>query len=189
LKIDSSCELKAIAVRPGWKNSTVVSNSLLRARYQPVRAVLAKQPDKRYAAKGDSTLIDMERGSISQGDGKYLGYEGEDLDALLDLGTLTEVSSVSVGYLSNHGGYILSPVKVEVWGSVFSGQRMKLLSSSQHGDTGFIAGSFQGISKHMLNKTPVRFLRVKVINGKKLPAWHPAKGSKSWLFVDKIVIN
>ncbi len=189
LKIDSSCELKAIAVRPGWKNSTVVNNSLLRARYQAVRAVLANQPDKRYAAKNDSTLIDLERGSTSQGDGKYLGYEGEDLDAQLDLGTLTEVNSVSVGYLSNHGGYIVSPVKVEIWGSVFSGQRMKLLSTTHHRDTGFIAGSFQGISKHELNKTPVRFIRVKVTNAKKLPAWHPAKGSKSWLFVDEIVIN
>ena len=189
LKIDSSCELKVIAVRPGWKNSAVVTNSLLRSRYQPVRAVLAKQPDKRYAAKGDTTLIDMERGSTSQGDGKYLGFEGEDLDAQLDLGALTEVNSVAVGYLLNHGGYIVAPVKVEIWGSVFGGQRMKLLSTTQHRDTGFISGSSQRLSKHVLNKTPVRFLRVKVINGKKLPLWHPAKGSKSWLFVDEIVVN
>ena len=188
LHIDSSCELKAIAVRPGWKNSAVVSNGLLRARYQPVRAILAKPPDKRYTAKLDSTLIDMERGSTSQGDGKYLGYEGEDLDAQLDLGSLTEVYSVSVGYLSNHGSYIISPVKVEIWGSVFSGQKMKLLSSSQHRDTAFISGSAQKLSNHVI-KTPVRFLRIKVTNGKKLPDWHPAKGARSWLFVDEIVVN
>jgi uncharacterized membrane protein len=189
LKIDSSCELKVIAVRPGWKNSAVVTNSFLRARYQPVRAVLAKQPDKRYAARGDSTLIDMERGSTSQGDGKYLGFEGEDLDAQIDLGSLTEVNTVAVGYLLNHGGYIVAPAKVEIWGSVFGGQRMKLLSSTQHRDTGFIAGSSQRVSYHFLNKTPVRFLRIKMINGKKLPSWHPAKGSKSWLFVDEVVVN
>jgi hypothetical protein len=189
LKIDSSCELKAIAVRPGWKNSIVVTNSLLRSRYQPVRVVLAKKPDKRYAAKGDSTLIDMERGSTSQGDGKYLGFEGEDLDAQLDLGVLTEVNSVSIGFLLNHGGYIVAPVKVEIWGSVFSGQRMKLLSSSEHRDTGYVTGSSQRLSNHTLNKIPIRFLRIKVINGKKLPTWHPAKGAKSWLFVDEIAVN
>ncbi|HUR10427.1 MAG TPA: FN3 associated domain-containing protein [Flavitalea sp.] len=186
--IDSTCDLKVIAVKTGWKNSSIVTQTFFHAAILPIKTRLSKDPDKRYAAKKDTTLFDLQQGSTSQGDGKYLGYEGEDVEVTLDLGALKNVNSLSVGYLVNHGSFLLPPGRVEVWGGKSQGN-MKKLSALSYTDTAYISGSFQRASIHRLHESAVRFLIVKIKNGGVLPKWHPSKGAKSWLFVDEIVIN
>jgi len=37
--------------------------------------------------------------------------------------------------------------------------------------------------------TTVNFLKVVAIPVAKLPAWHPGKGQKGWLFTDELFVN
>lgn len=189
LFIDSTCELKVIAMKEGWKNSPIVTIPLFQSTHMPLTARLFTTPDKRYAAKKDTTLIDFEKGSLSHGDGKYLGFHGNDLDILLDLGSPKKIKTISLGFIVNHDGYLLAPAAVEIHGGMKPGSSMNRLSSSFYRDTGFIRGAFQRASTHHLNGRLIRYVRIKARNAKKLPEWHSAKGSKSWLFVDEITIN
>ena len=189
LMIDSTCELKVIAMKAGWKHSSVVTVSLFRSQIMPVAARLLTTPDKRFVGKNDTTLIDFEKGSTSHGDGKYLGFEGNDLDILLDLGVTKKISAISLGFLVNHGSYLLPPASVEIYGGTETGSNLKKLSILQYRDTAFIPGAVQRASTHYLKKLDLKYIRIKAKNAGRLPVWHSAKGSKSWLFVDEITIN
>jgi hypothetical protein len=38
-------------------------------------------------------------------------------------------------------------------------------------------------------KTRARYLRIKAVNGGKLPSWHESAGSPSHLFIDEIIVR
>ena len=189
LRIDSTCDLKVIAMKEGWKSSSIISIPFFRSRYQPYLAKLYTIPDKKYTAKKDSTLIDMEKGSGSHGDGKFLGFEGEHLDILLDLGITRKINSLSLGYLVNHDAFILSPIRVEVYAGLKPGLSMKKISVQHLTDTGFTSGVTQRASTHHFSTQSFQYIRIKAVNAKILPSWHKAKGKKSWIFADEISIN
>lgn len=186
--IDSTCVLKVIAMRKGWESSPAKRFSFMHARYRFEKARLSNLPDKRYMANLDTTLIDLQRGSDTHGDGKYIGYEGEDVTVFLDLGELKQLSSISLGYIINHGAYVISPASMTVSGSTDNKSFLRI-GAQQNIENKFIGGSSQGLMTTRFPTKKLRYLQVKVSNSKILPAWHPNKGSKSWMFLDEIIVN
>lgn len=189
LLIDSSCELKTIAIRKGWNKSEIKSYSFFRAKHRFKKATLNPSPDKRYKARMDTTLIDFEKGSESHGDGKYIGYEGNDVTIGLFLTEKKVVSSLVVGYLINHNSYILAPAKIEIWGTSENNASMKKLASFSNVETKLKAGATPASMKVIFPKQEVLSLKVKITNAKKLPKWHTNAGQKSWIFLDEILVN
>jgi hypothetical protein len=185
ISIDSSCNLRVMAIKKGWESSPVQKISLLRARYPFVAAKLSVPPHKNYRARLDTTLIDLQRGE-DHSDGKYLGYEGEDVTVDLDLGQAKPLHSIQVSYVQNHDAYIFAPVAIDVYGSR-DGRSFTKLSSANHSDNKMISGVFRGTLAANFHETQARYIKVKIINRKILPSWHPGKGKKSWIFIDEIV--
>jgi hypothetical protein len=189
LIVDSSCVLKVIAAKSGWENSGVQEYRFTHAPYRFVDATLSKPPDKRYSAKLDTTLIDLERGSENHADTKYIGYEGEDVTVTLDLGTNRSLSKLSLGYVVNHGAYVIAPASFEVFGRAEQSKSLKKLSQQDIADRKFEQGSEQRTAISRFNKQPLRYITVRIKNPKTLPSWHPNAGSKSWMFLDEIIVN
>ncbi|HVP37366.1 MAG TPA: glycoside hydrolase family 38 C-terminal domain-containing protein, partial [Terriglobales bacterium] len=83
--IDKPSTLKAFAFAKG-KNPSPVSSADYYNAYivKGIRYLSAYSKD--YPAGGDKALIDSKRGSISNSDKAWQGYEGNDLEAVLDLG-------------------------------------------------------------------------------------------------------
>lgn len=68
----------------------------------------------KYAAGGDTTLVDGWRGGFRFIDGRWQGFEDQDFDVTLDLGRMESLHSVSAEFLHSPGPWIFLPKGVSV---------------------------------------------------------------------------
>jgi uncharacterized membrane protein len=187
LEINKSCTLKVNAMRSGWIPGKTLRFGFEKAAHKFARAVLDSVPDKKYAARLDTSLIDLKRGSTDPGDGNFLGFYGHDMTALLDLGNTTQLTALSLSYLTDHGSIIFSPVKFEAWTATADGKKIKSLGTISRPESKLKKQRANGTLTVKFAKQSVRWIIVKATNTKKAPSWHPAKGAKTWIFIDEII--
>ncbi len=150
---------------------------------------LAVAPAEKYAAVGAPTLVDLKRGTDSYKDGGWLGFDGGDLDLLLDFGSPRQLASVSIGCLNDTAAWIFLPASAELFSSAdgkdfrpvrqLSSDLMKMRNSVK-GAQGFTI-SLEGFQE--------RWLRVVVKNIGVCPPGHSAAGKTAWLFVDEVTLR
>jgi len=189
IRIPSSSTLKVSAMRSGWQSSKTLSYQLTKASHKFTQAKLETPPNKRYPAKLDSSLIDFKRGSSEAGDGKYIGYEGNNMTVLLDLGKKEVLNSLTLSYLVNHEALIFSPLQMEVWTTTADGKQLKQIGTASSNEKGFKKEVSQKLLSVKFSRQPVRYLKVKVFNRGKTPRWHPSKGAKTWIMMDEILAD
>jgi hypothetical protein len=155
------------------------------AFYKPV--VLA-HPYGRYTGGGKYALTDGIRGGKSYDDGKWQGFEFDDVDAVIDLGGVQNISRVSASFLQDTNSWIFLPRAIEY-------------SISEDGVNYTTVGEYQipvanehrGASiseiKLELNEARARYIRVLARNVGLCPEWHDGKGQKAWVFIDEITIE
>jgi hypothetical protein len=158
----------------------------------PHRAVgspvtLAVEPNPRYADIDPSVLTDGQVGTRDFTDGRWLGFQGRVLDAVVDLGTPQVVRRVGLACMQNQAPWIFLPRSVEV----------SVSSDGEH---------WQAVSRRDLpversdeiraevivlpvDSGPIRHVRVLADPVDPLPDWHPGAGSPSWIFADEIVVE
>jgi uncharacterized membrane protein len=186
-RIDSSSTLKVIASRAGWLNSKTLSYKFEKAAQKFVNAKLENQPDKRYPGNGDSSLIDFKRGAVDGADEYYIGFEGTDMIAWLDLGNKCSLTGLSASYLVNHGSFVLAPAQLEVWAATEDGKKLNRLGVVSTHESGLQKNAVRKVLSLKFPRQSLRYIIVKIKNGGKLPSWHPSKGSRSWIFIDEII--
>jgi hexosaminidase len=141
-----------------------------------------------YAAGGRLALVDGLRGSDRFADGRWQGYQGQDLNVVLDLQTPTEISSVTLGCLQDSYSWILLPSQVQFWVSDDGAQftlAKALPDTVDPRAEGTILHDFTAQFDHL--KT--RYLKVIAKNRGKLPAWHHAAGGDAFIFADEIIVE
>ena len=179
--------MKVIARRTGWQNSKTLNYKFEKALYKFVNAKLESPPDKRYPGNGDSSLIDLKRGAIDAADEKYIGYEGNDMIAWLDLGNKCNLSGLSASYLVNHRSFVMAPAQLEVWAATEDGKKLNRLGVVSTHESGLQKDAIRKVLSLKFPMQSLRYIIVKIKNIGKTPAWHPSKGSKSWIFIDEII--
>ncbi len=132
--------------------------------------------------------MDGRRGSLDFTDGSWLGFEGADLDVVIDLQKVQTVRGVSCGFLENQFSWIFLPREVTValsedgkrfqtvWSTSIDAPRANPIPEVKD-----VTGIFEPVA--------ARFVRVVGRNPGKCPSWHPGAGGTSWLFVDEIVVR
>ncbi len=186
--IDKTSTIKAITTKPGWKTSVPAEKVFIQAGYVIAEARLASAPNDKYKAKGAASLIDFEKGSLIFTDNKWLGYEGKDLKATLDLGKPKSVSSVTVSALEETTNYIFFPKSIEI----SSSKDGKNYTSVKKLDIPIAQGPHPGELKSFLiefNPIETRYIKTDIYGTKKNPSWHTAPGAKNWVFIDEIMVN
>lgn len=142
----------------------------------------------RYAADGPGALTDGILGTEQFTDGRWQGFEGEDLIAILDLGQPTDVSTVRVRFLQSAGSWIWMPRVIEVNLSD-DGRHFRPFATADHTvderDMGLV------IEELTVRATPdrARYVRVLAHSMGVCPAWHPGAGNAAWVFADEIRVN
>jgi hypothetical protein len=175
-------------VPPGTRGEIVVGGRpvLLHEGYgAAVR--LAHPSSPQYRGSGPGCLTDGVFGGARH-DVNWQGFEGDDLDAVIDLGSSERVDSVRVGFLENPGLWIFSPLAVEMSGSTDGTtfhpmERAAQAVAFHEGGTARVEYSASGGGQK------IRFIRIHAINRKVCPPGHPGAGGKAWLFSDEIVIE
>lgn len=164
------------------------------SRASPIRhralartVTLVPEPDPKYPGRGAASLVDGVLGSEDCGDGTWLGFQGVDLEAVVDLGAELEIERIACSFLLDQRSWIFLPRAVE----------LALSTDGVHFES---AGRFE----HALEADPAtearqdelrlphrkaRYLRLRATNAGACPAWHPGAGGASWIFVDELVVE
>ncbi|MDE3057782.1 MAG: DUF4838 domain-containing protein [Bacteroidota bacterium] len=159
--------------------------------FKPVRFLT--QPSWKYPANGEKTLTDGKRGDEDH-HFNWLGFEGEDMDVVVDLQQLDTVRNVSADFLQNSFSWIFLPEEVEVSVSI-DGKNFRIVSTVKNtiGVTReeTSSPSYAFIKNFSCNFVPLtaRYVRVRAANRKICPRWHPGYPGKAWIFTDEIVVE
>lgn len=141
----------------------------------------------KYAANEEITLTDGILASDEFTDGNWLGFEGNDLEALIDLGKVIQAKKIRMNFLADNNSWIFLPKKVVVQVSEDGFSYKNIGECSFDNATETVRPEIQTIRFNA--KSKLRYLKVKAINQNSCPDWHPGKGNKCWLFVDEIVVE
>ena len=179
--------LKALAEIPRLPRSFTISATFSRISKNR-KITLNTKYAPQYAAGGDGALIDFVRGGDNFRTGAWQGYDGVDIDAVIDLGKTEEIHSISMGFLQDQGSWIFFPLQVEYFVSVNGKDYTKastLINDFPEKHEGPVTKEFSVTMK----SEKVRFIKVVAKNRGICPPWHPGTGHKAWIFSDEISVE
>ena len=189
LTLDKNVTIKAKAFKPGWGSSDVAERTFFKAGYKidSIR-FLQPAPDLPYKTISPFILADAQKGDLNFRSGKWIGYRGIPMQAMLYFDTARNISSVNVSNLIDIGGYIMPPQQIEVWAGADPGH-LRLIKKINPEQPDNVSTAY--MKGYELGFAPVKekYLKVVVVPVSKLPVWHPGKGDKGWAFVDEIFLN
>jgi hypothetical protein len=187
--LDKNITIKAKAYKPGWISSDVVEKTFYKAGFK-IDSIRFIQPsaDVPYKSIPATVLADAQKGDLNQGSGKWIGYRGAPMQAVLYFDTLRSISSVTVSSLVNIDGYIMPPQQLEVWaGNDLS--HLRLVKKITPAQPDKVAPGYLKGYDLVFEPVKEKFIKVVVVPVPKLPLWHRGKGDKGWIFVDEIFLN
>ena len=141
-----------------------------------------------YSGGGDNALLDGNLGSDDYTDGHWHGFYGIDADLEIDLGTITKVNALNIGFLVNAHDWILRPDVVEIQTSN-DGKSYKPYKSFTLTTEIPLTGNHTFRERFELPNLSTRYLRIVVKNPGKLPEGLPGSGYDSWVFMDEVMVE
>ena len=185
-EINSTTILKAVEIKGKQISPVSIMNY---RRTEKTKITLKFAPNPKYSALGTASLIDGIHGTLNPGGGNWLGFEGDNFDATLDLRKIKTINEIKTGFLNNPGSWIFLPEEIKYFISN-DGKNFKEVFSTTP-DTLLQHNKISEIKEYdiKLNNEEARFIRVFAKNIGVCPKWHPGAGNKSWIFVDEITIK
>ncbi len=175
----------AIAISSNGVKSLPVKASFNKAKY---KIKYNSSYSQKYPGKGSYTLIDGVKGSINYNDGKWQGFNGTNLDVVIDLGKLKKIKEISASFLSDVNSFIFLPKLVE-YSFSNNGKNFKSLSELKNKIPEKHTEAFIHTFDLKVKNIKARFIHIKAENIGVCPPWHKGAGEKAWLFCDEISIN
>lgn len=143
-------------------------------------------PAEKYRGNGGN--VSLVNGLVSEKgieSDEWLGWQGKDMKATIDLVKAEKISSVTVHALEQKGSWIHLPTEIEVWVSV-DGMKYKKVGSGHQ----FVASTAgMGTFTISFEATTARWVMVKAKHAGIIPAGFAGEGNPSWIFIDEIQVN
>ncbi len=146
---------------------------------------LRKQPAPAYNTGGAFSLVDGITGRTPWTGSEWLGWWGDTLDVVIDLGKVDSIRRVGIYSLHDEGSWIWRPSITNVYTSVdgIHYERMTglpvILSASGEPD----------IEVDTRERFPARYVKVIVQGRGIIPMGSPGSGYPAWLFVSEIIVE
>jgi predicted alpha-1,2-mannosidase len=148
---------------------------------------LLSKYSSQYPADGNESLIDGKRGSKSYSLGGWQGYEGQDVEAVVDLGSEKNIKEVSMGFLQDVGPWILFPSELQV---EISNDNVHFTPYGTYKNTHSYRDYEVILQDFTVKKAAkTRYIKLKAKNFGNLPEWHLGAGGRSWIFTDEITVK
>jgi hexosaminidase len=148
----------------------------------------AHLPSARYPGAA-TALVDGILGSENFHDGNWVGWQGDDFGATIDLQRPTSFTSIAVRFLQQSGSWILLPRRV-TFAASSDGEKWKQLHAEEilvdPADARPSIRKFEFVSAVPAN---ARFIRVEARKYGALPDGHNGAGSEAWIFADEVVVH
>ena len=143
-------------------------------------------PGAKYQAEGPGSLTDGKRGSTNY----YVlwqGWEGEDFQAVIDLGKIMEFNYVGAEFLQDLNSWIFYPEHVSISVSENGKTYKESAVFDQPADPSL--KQFIRESGETIPLTKARYVKFYARGLKTCPEWHIGHGGKSWIFVDELIVD
>ena len=183
IKQDAHFQAKVIRAN---SESRVYSEKIYFSKATMKPITLKEQPSKGYSFNGAPALADGIKGNSNYKTGRWLGFQGKDIDAVIDLKGATEISKIKFSTNVVKGDWIMDAgeiiVRVSEDGKTFREIAKEVLPEMKATDK-------DGIYPHEISFASVKANYVQVtIKKVSLPSWHGGAGSPAFIFVDEIEV-
>lgn len=145
--------------------------------------------NRQYTAGGDDGIIDGVYGSTNWRKGEWQGYQSQDFNCIIDMGSVKSTKEISSNYLQDSRSWILFPTEVEYFISTDG----KNFTSAKKIVNPVAADDYE-VTLKKVNCTfekPIKTRYIKIIakNYGKLPEAHQGYGGDAFIFIDEIEIK
>ena len=191
LVVNGFTMVKTRAIRTGWYSSPVESFTFFKKGINPSRAELINQPNEKYKGNGAATLIDLKKGLAENfSDAAWLGFREKPFAAVFYFDTAQTINSISISYNESVQSYLMPPAEVEIWAGNEK-DKLKLIKKATAKQPTKEEKNVVRVEGLKIETPQAKYKCYKIIakNVSKLPAWHPGKGEKAWIFIDEIFFN
>jgi len=137
---------------------------------------------------GVNSLVDGLTGSADSKDKQWMGWEGTDFEALVDLGENRKIHSLGLEVLQQPASRIFLPSLVEFFASADS-RTFSKIATYNPAEVDDIRRDGPVLLARILDEVNTRYLKIKAINMGTCPAGLAGEGQKAWLFVSEIEIK
>lgn len=187
LVIRNTTTVKAVAVGNNGTRS-LTTTAVFHRIPQNWSVNILSHYSSQYSAGGELALIDGVRGNANFSAGSWQGYQGQDFEAVIDLGKVQDISKVGAGFLQDVTSWIWMPRRIEFEFSI-DGQKFTpaAMIANEVGDR-----EYDVVVRDFVQTIPARkarYVRVKAYNYGRIPDWHPGKGGEAFIFIDEVFIQ
>ncbi|MHA4896398.1 c-type cytochrome domain-containing protein [Pedobacter sp. PWIIR3] len=188
IPISSNTVLKTRSFKKGWISSDLIEFPLYKSAFKPDSITNILLPEENLNGGRAPALIDGQFGTVDIFQGRWAGYIKNNMETLMLFKQPVLVQSVGLNAIRHLANNTLLPQVVEVWGGK-DPKHLKLLGTNRPlpaklGDQPLIVTIEVQFKPQTLS-----CIKLVAKTTKKLPEWHPGKGSPAVMFVDEIFIN
>ena len=184
--LNKTATVKAACFSNGMRQGAVINKTFFLGKTTGAKINLTPAPNERYAHKGNAALLNGISGTVNHQDEEWLGFSGDNMEALIDLQSSEKISKISVITLHNSSAWIMEPsvatIETSVDGVSYSDEGKAVIDKPLKDGRQIIEVNWKGEAK-------ARYVRIKLQNYGPLPKDHPGAGKASWLFVSEIFID
>lgn len=186
--ITKSCTIRAWAEATGNLKSKVVNAQYIKRQdNRKIRSISAY--DNQYSAGGNDALVDGLRGSEDFRTGCWQGFQGKNIEVVVDMGQKQEISHAGISCYQDINPWIWFPSSVEFAVSK-DGINFKPVGVVKND----VPITDKEISTHEFvldfEKVEARYVRIIAIPAfDVIPQWHLGSGGKPWIFADEIIVR
>jgi hypothetical protein len=179
--------LFAVVSRNGFPSETTNNWKIVNNKAIGAEIIYKNSFSERFKVGGKLALLDGIVASDNFKDGSWQGFEGNDLDVVIDLGKTIQAKTILSNFLSDNNNWIFLPKQVSVMVSE-DGKTYKSIGEWNLKSADEIKGAvIQPIMFQVNSK--IRYIKLTAINQGTCPAWHQGAGNKCWMFVDEIILE
>ena len=183
--------LKETTTIRAWSENTTGQSAIVEADFhkfvQDKTIQYISHYNPQYTAGGDDGLIDGIRGNIKWRLGGWQGFQGQDFEAIVDLQSVKDIHSVSVGFLEDVRAWILFPKNLIVEVSTDGDKFIRFGEfTNPHPDNDYTVKTEDFTVK---GSAKARYVKVRAANYGVLPAWHLGAGGEAHIFTDEIIVK
>jgi hexosaminidase len=183
LSIAKSSTIKAAIFKNGTMQKRLFNQRFILNKSTGKDLTLKNQPSGNFIPADSMALLNGVEGSLLYNDDAWTGFSGEDLEAVIDLGSQVTISTVGMNILKYHWQKMWEPDQV----------RFEVSSDGINYKEVYRQTTFaeEGINKVSGKIAPVaaRYIKVSAINKGTIPEGAYGAGGKAWLMVDEIYVN
>jgi len=188
IPIDKTTVLKAVAFINGIRMEKVYTKELNMHKAVGAEVQYKIPYSKKYTAGGDLGLVDGISSPPTLNSEIWQGFEGTDLDLVIELREEMEISKISAGFLHRPSSWIYRPEKVSFSVSM-DGEDFQLVDEAVSQISKRSDEEEKEVYDQKFLATKTRFIRIHAEGVKRNPSWHSYPGYPCWIFADEIVIE